>query len=273
MSVPVFPASTVVVLRDAEGGGLEVYMVQRPSHSSFLASAQVFPGGRLEPDDHDECWQALPAVSPHTNRPLAIAAVRELFEEAGLLLARDVATGGMVDLSARERTALFALRSALIDGSRRFSRVCTDEGWRPAVDLLAPYARWVTPHLESRRFDTVFYVTRAPTGQAAEVDGQETVAGRWVRPHVAIAEHAAGQIVLVPPTLMTLVDLKDATTVDDALARAAARPPRAFVPRVLIEAGVRFVLMPGDELYPATEGEALPAPTRYRLDGKIWRAE
>jgi 8-oxo-dGTP pyrophosphatase MutT (NUDIX family) len=273
MSVPVCPAATVIVLRDAGGGGLEVYMVQRPSQSSFLASAQVFPGGRLEPDDHDESWRALPAVSPHTDRPLAIAAVRELFEEAGLLLARDLATGRLVDLSARHSGTLLSLRRALIDGSRRFSHVCVEEGWRPAVDLLVPCSRWVTPHLETRRFDTLFFVTRAPGGQTAAVDGQEAVAGRWVPPHVALAEHAAEQIVLVPPTLRTLIDLTDVANVDAALASAAAHPPRSYIPRVFIEAGTRYVLMPGDELYPAAAGEVLPAPTRYRLHGKIWRAE
>lgn len=273
MSIPAFPASTVVVLRDAEGGGLEVYMVRRPSQSSFLPGAEVFPGGRLEPDDDDTSWQALPGAPAQSDRPLAVAAVRELFEEAGLLLARDEASGTMVDLSARDPAALRALRRALVDGTRRFSQVCLEEGWRPALDQLVPCSRWVTPHLERRRFDTLFYVARAPEGQTAEADGQEAVAGRWIRPQDAVDEHGAGHIVLVPPTLKTLVDLRDVRSVEAALATAAANPVRTYAPRVFIEAGTRFVLMPGDEFYPVTDAEAMPPPTRYRLDGTIWRAD
>ena len=271
MSVPVFPASTVVVLRDAEGGGIEVYMVQRPSRSSFLADAHVFPGGRVEPDDHDASWQALPGAPGPTDRSAAIAAVRELFEEAGLLVARDAGTGELVDLATRAEADVLSLRHALIGGSRLFSRACADEGWQPAIDLLTPCSRWVTPHVERRRFDTMFYVTRAPGGQIATVDGQEAVAGRWVRPEVAVADHAAGRLLLVPPTLKTLADLAGAATVDAALADAGARPPRTYAPRVFIEAGARFLLMPGDELYPAPDGEAADAPRRYRLDGNVWK--
>jgi 8-oxo-dGTP pyrophosphatase MutT (NUDIX family) len=273
MSVPALPASTVIVLRDADGGGLEVYMVQRPAQSSFLAGAHVFPGGRVEPDDHDEAWRTLPGRLRRDHRPHAIAAVRELFEEAGLLLAYDAGTDRPVDLSARDQAALASSRADLIRGSRRFSRACADEGWWPAIDLLGPYSRWITPHVERRRFDTMFYVTRAPAGQVASVDGQEAVAGRWVRPHVAIGEQVDGRIVLAPPTLQTLMELSDAAGADAVLAAAAARTPRTYAPRVLVEAGTRFVLLPGDELYPAPEDEALAGPTRYRLDGKIWRAE
>jgi 8-oxo-dGTP pyrophosphatase MutT (NUDIX family) len=273
MSIPVFPASTVVVLRDAEGGGLEVYMVRRPAQSSFLADADVFPGGRVEPDDHDEAWATLASPSPSGHRPNEVAAVRELFEEAGLLLARSAATGSLVDFGSGADATALAVRSALIDGSRRFSDVCAEAGWRLALDLLTPCSRWVTPHLERRRFDTMFYVTRAPAGQTATVDGQEAVAGRWVRPAVAVAEHADGRILLVPPTLKTLVDLADAPDVAAALTATAAQPLRTYAPRVFIEAGARYVLMHGDALYPAPGGEARRGPTRYRLDGRVWRAE
>lgn len=273
MSVPALPASTVIVLRDAEGGGLEVYMVRRPSQSSFLAGAHVFPGGRLEPDDRDEVWRALPGAPARDHRPHAIAAVRELFEEAGLLLARDIGSDPLVDLAARGEAEVLALRAALIDGSRRFSRVCAEQGWQPALDLLEPYARWITPHVERRRFDTMFYVTRAPAGQTASVDGQEAVAGRWVRPHLAVAEQLEGHIVLAPPTLKTLVDLSEVADVDSALSAAASRPPRTYAPHVFIEAGQRFLLLPGDELYPAALDVALPPPTRFRFDGTRWQAE
>jgi 8-oxo-dGTP pyrophosphatase MutT (NUDIX family) len=273
MSIPALPASTVVVLRDAEGGGTEVYMVQRPVQSSFLGGAHVFPGGRLEPDDHDAAWHALPGVPQRDHRPHAIAAIRELFEEAGLLIARDAGTGELVDLATRAEADILSLRNALIAGSRLFSRVCADEGWQPAIDLLVPCSRWITPHLERRRFDTMFYVTMAPAGQTAAVDGQETVAGRWIRPEQAVSEQLDGRIILAPPTLKTLMDLSDARDVGAALRAVAAHPPRTYAPRIFIEAGTRYVLMPGDALYPAPEGEAVAAPTRYRLHGKVWRAE
>jgi 8-oxo-dGTP pyrophosphatase MutT (NUDIX family) len=206
------------------------------------------------------------------HRPYAIAAVRELFEEAGLLLAREAGSDRPVDLAARGEAEVLALRAALIDGSRRFSQVCAEQGWQPALDLLAPYARWITPHLERRRFDTMFYVTRAPARQTATVDGQEAISGRWVRPRLAVTEQLAGHIVLVPPTLRTLVDLSDVADVESALRAVAGRPPRTYAPHVFIEAGERFVLLPGDELYPAPPDVALPPPTRFRLDGKHWQA-
>ena len=275
MAAAVSPAATVLVVRDAAGGGVEVYMVRRPDRSSFLSGAHVFPGGRVEPEDEDRAWEERcgpqPADWPSgTSLAHGIAAIRELFEEAGLLLVRDDAgeLPGAQDLTDPTTTAT---RERLIVGGG-FLDECKARGWWPAVDRLTPLSRWITPEMEQRRFDTLFFVTVAAAGQVAEIDGREAVAGGWLRPDEAVSQHLAGAISLAPPTLRTLEDLAGATTADEVIARARRGPFRSIAPRLFVEGGLRWLLLPGDELYPSDAPAALPSPTRFVLDGPRWRS-
>jgi 8-oxo-dGTP pyrophosphatase MutT (NUDIX family) len=276
MAAVVFPAATVVVVRNATAGGVEVYMVRRPDRSSFLSGAHVFPGGRVEPQDEDPAWEERCGVAgwerpPGTFLAHAVAVVRELFEEAGLLLVQD-ASGAMPGGDHLDERAVRA-REQLIEGTSTFLEACRSNGWWPAVDRLAPLSRWITPEMERRRFDTVFYVASAPAGQVACIDNREAVAGAWFRPQQAVSEHLAGTMSLAPPTLRTLEDLADVATADEAIARAWREPFRTIAPRLFVERGVRRLLLPGDVLYPVDASAALRPPTRFVLDAGRGRSE
>lgn len=295
MTATPHPAATIVLLRDAPDG-LQTFMVRRPDTASFLAGAQVFPGGRVDPADGDPAWSdaATWPSGPDALRPgrdpvaraALVAAVRELFEEAGVLLARpvhpcaptdgapaDVASGDGL-LGAREEAALSAARPQVHGGSTALLDVCRRARWRLALDWLLPMCRWVTPPIESRRFDTRFFLAQAPRDQAAAADGVEAVAGTWVRPTDALAAHQAGTVTLWPPTLRTIEDLAACASVEAARALTRDTPFRVIAPRVFVEAGRRFLLLPGDPLAPVRAArDALPPPTRFVEVSGRWVSE
>jgi 8-oxo-dGTP pyrophosphatase MutT (NUDIX family) len=223
--VPVRDAATVAVLRDAPAG-LEVYMLQRSSAAVFSPSAHVFPGGALDDDDRDEAMQQWcgPINRDHAV-PLAyfVAAIRESFEEAGLLLACG-ADGEIVRLDDPEVHERFALhRKAMHAGQRSFGAVCDEEGLVLAVDRLVPFGHWVTPKGAPRRFDTRFFATRAPEHQEASSDEIETTSGLWIRPIDALRANDRDEIELILPTRRSLEMLSEFTNVDRALSGLGQR--------------------------------------------------
>jgi 8-oxo-dGTP pyrophosphatase MutT (NUDIX family) len=277
-----FPAATVVLLRDGASNAqaLEVFLVERPATAAFMARAHVFPGGRVDPGDRDERLLAVadgvaslapgPAGDdPGVLAPHGIAAVRELFEEAGVLLARCRGTPGGGSPAPAE---LASARAALRSGASDFATLCLERGWRPALDRLAPLAHWVTPVPERRRFDTRFFVAALPSGQEAAADGVEAVSGRWVTPHLACAHYDAGVLSLAPPTVRTLDDLSARSSVADAIAWARARPHVRVMPHPVHRDGRLWLVLPGDPLYPDHEGPGLRPPTRYVEVAGRWRA-
>ncbi len=202
--VPVRDAATVALLRDGDAG-LEVFMLQRSHAAVFSPSAHVFPGGALDDSDrrHDD--------------PFRVAAIRESFEEAGLLLAR-TATGDMLRLDDPSTAERFALhRKAMITGDRAFGDVCDEEQLTPACDDLVPFGHWVTPVGPPRRFDTRFFTARAPEHQEGVHDEVETIAGMWARPDDVLRGHRRGEIELILPTMRSLETLAAFDGVDDAL--------------------------------------------------------
>jgi len=272
------PASTVVLLRDvvAARTGLETFLMQRPGGASFMAHAHVFPGGRVESDDLDPRWEARCAgtdairrrwtetAPPEALLAHAVAAVRELFEEAGVLLGRD-ASGRL--LVGDGEAALRDARTA-IEAGARFHEVCEARGWRLALDLLVPLAHWVTPATEPRRFDTRFYLAPLPPGQEATACRRETVAGDWVTPTDALARHARGEITLAPPTHRTLDDLAACADMEAARSLASGLPYVRIEPRAHREGDETWLLLPGDPLYPAPPGAGLRPPTRFVAAGR-----
>lgn len=185
-------------------------MVRRSSALAFAAGAYVFPGGRLEPADRLLAGPEGPDGSDRPDRlvrALAVTAVRECFEEAGLLLARRAEgpeAGAAFVPDDEERGVLATLRRQLNAGEVDFPGVCRRMRVTPAADRLRLVARWVTPPGQTRRFDTRFFVTRAPSGQTLVVDGAEIVGGEWLSPRTALARAAAGEMVLVLPTRRNL---------------------------------------------------------------------
>lgn len=280
------PASTVIVLRPRprRARGFETYLVQRTSGASFLPGAHVFPGGRVDAHDAMLAWtgqvDGLPALEARAAGerreallPHAIAAVRELFEEAGLLLARPTPDGEWARTPDAERRGRLAHhRRAMCDGLRLFAEVCTELGCRLALDELAPWARWITPEVEPRRFDTWFFLAMAPADQIPSAHAVETAGGCWLTPADALDRFAAGTLALAPPTLRTLEELAVFARAEDVFRAAPARSLAPVLPRLVEEDGRRYLVLPGDPAYGTSDPPVVAGPTRFVYDGRAWRS-
>jgi 8-oxo-dGTP pyrophosphatase MutT (NUDIX family) len=264
------PSSTVILLRDAPGGtGFSVLMLERHGSIAF-PGAHAFPGGVVDPHDAaapgaslpgDQRWAA-PGEGdrPPGALPYWVAAVRELFEEVGILLA---AREGRT-IAGPLHDALLALRGRL-HGAEALAHVLGDAGLVPATDQLRYFARWITPVGNPRRWDTRFLVGRLPDGQEPCVDGTETVSCAWFTPAEALDAYAAGRIQLIPPTVRTLDDLARFATVDAVLADAAGRIVRAVTPEIVHAGGEPAIR------YPENTGRTDVPPRRLVLRDGRWR--
>ena len=263
------PAATVALVRDTSRG-LEVLMLLRNYQSGFMPGTHVFPGGALDAADHAVELHALCAGldDAAASRALGvergglaywIAAVRESFEEAGLLLAYD-AGGALVSLDNEAGGGRFrSHRDALNAGEREFSAMLRSEGLRLAADRLLYFSNWITPVGALRRYDTRFFLALAPERQLAAHDNREAIDHAWLRPAEALDRLASGGIKMRTPTVKTLeqfADYSTATALSAALSaalRAQPRPP-AILPRLKLDGGR---LLPGDPGYedPAPAGK------------------
>lgn len=275
-----------MVLRDDPAGGApDVFMVRRHQGTAFMGGAFVFPGGRVDARDRDTadarwCDAAELAAARFPDLPAAdaigyhVAAIRELFEEAGVLLARD-AGGRFVSLADAAAHARFTTYRRELHAERCTLREVVDkEHLRLALDALVPWSHWVTPPMETtRRFDTRFFLARAPEHQAPAHDETETTAGVWISAAAAIARSRADEIMLPPPTWTTLRELEPFARVDAALAHAQRRPIVRREPMFLEQDGVQMLLLPGDPLNPELLVEDMPLETRFVFESEgIWRA-
>lgn len=257
-------AASLVLLRDGSAG-LEVLLLRRHADSRVMGGVHVFPGGKLDPTDcSPDALAALdlaaeqllarcdePALTPEKAAGLHLAALRETFEEAGLLLAESA--------DAEARQAL-ADRQA---GGEALADAMAALGLRWQASAILPWSRWITPRhpASGAAFDTRFFLARLPAGQEARHDGYETTEAVWLAPRQALTLHAEHRLELVPPQLMSLVKLARHTTVDSAWNEAlAARPPR-IQPEASEVDGERLLYLPGDPLHSVRE-RALPGPTR-----------
>jgi 8-oxo-dGTP pyrophosphatase MutT (NUDIX family) len=251
--VPARPAATVVILRDG-GEGIEAFMVVRHHAIDFAAGALVFPGGKVDPDDADEGWGVLAPVSATPPmRPGYVAAARESFEEAGLMLARR--QGAQSLLSAVETHELVDRhRANLIAGKICFLDIVRREQLTLATDLLVPFAHWITPEGVPKRFDTHFLLVAAPVNQLGAHDGSESIEGLWIRPQLALAAAEAGARTLVFATQMNLTKLARHATVADAIAAARASPVVTVTPQVeRLSGGRRRLRIPAEAGYGVSE--------------------
>jgi 8-oxo-dGTP pyrophosphatase MutT (NUDIX family) len=266
---PIRDASTVIVLREADQG-LETFLLCRHHQSGFLGGAHVFPGGKVDSSDGAPSWRAridrsteeitegLGESDAEVGLGLLVAAVRETFEEAGVLLA---STASDVDLVAtRER----------LHGGASFSALANDIDMKIDSTALTPYARWITPKVETHRFDTRFYIAVLPEGQTASHDGTETTSATWLRPARAIDDMIAGRIKLAPPTVRTLQCLAQFDDASSLIADALSRKPPLVRPRVVTSEDGWFLALPGDPEHPESEA-VLPGATRMVFDGGAWR--
>lgn len=226
-AVKVRDAATVMLVREG-AQGLEVLLMRRASGHAFMADRWVFPGGRVDARDADEALEgALSqpfeaaeglAEDEHAARAILIAALREVFEETGMMLATfaDAADddASLAAISGAEPERWQRWRRELDAGSVSmvaFLKTLHEVTGRPVrldAAALCYYARWITPDFESRRYDTRFFVARAPVSQRAQVDARELVESRWFGPTEAIEAYRKGEILLAPPTLCVLEDLQ-----------------------------------------------------------------
>lgn len=229
---PVAPkrAATVVLLRDG-GDGLEAYTIRRVASMAFASGMHAFPGGAVDPRDADgelawvgptpaEWAERLGLEDEAAARAMVCAAVRETFEESGVLLAGADADTVVGDVSGTEwETA----RQALVDRTLAFSDFLASHGLALRGDLLAGWARWITPEFEPRRYDTCFFLAALPAAQRTRDVGGEADRVAWVKPAEAVARNRAGEMAMLPPTVVTLAQLSGEATVAAALRAAADR--------------------------------------------------
>ena len=270
---PIRPASTLVLCRDGKRG-LEIYMLRRSSRSSFMANVMVYPGGALEPGDR--VLASTPEVggkrllwNDSELRALAIAGIREAYEEAGVLCA---------DFRQAPSTEVLRdARSSLLDGSVGFEEVLRTLGALLRLDDVWYFARWVTPNWETKRFDARFFLVEAPRDQVASSDERETEVGAWLTPQGAIDAYERGELILSPPTWSTLMDLRGCRDVSAARVFAQRALPSPILPHMTEMYASKVVLLPGDEAYPEgldprvdTALRAAPSRTRIHIvDGRF----
>jgi 8-oxo-dGTP pyrophosphatase MutT (NUDIX family) len=244
---PIRPAASVILARDT-GTGFEILMLRRTANAAFAGGMYVFPGGRVDADDHLHAYDdirrgpdASQAAQQHALgmewRGFWIAGIRESFEEAGLLLAYDE-SGALLDLhppAMRER--FDSHRRALNAGRTTLDVICRRERLALAVDRMHFYNRWITPEGRPRRFDTRFFVAEAPPKQLGRHDEAETVDSLWITPAAALERNAAGQFGLMSVTERQLAILAEYATAD-ALHRAmtAQRPFPIYRPVLSVAA-------------------------------------
>jgi 8-oxo-dGTP pyrophosphatase MutT (NUDIX family) len=261
------PAATVVLLRDAAGGGVEVYLLRRVMSMAFAAGMYAFPGGSVDPRDSDVHEQWIGAESASWARwlsapeelavGLVCAAVRETFEESGVLLAGGSDTDVVADTTSDEWEVD---RHALLARSQSLSGMLARRGLRLRADLLRPWAHWITPEFEERRYDTRFFVAALPAGQLTRDVGGEADRVVWLSARDAVDRCLAGELGMLPPTLVTLAEIAEFDSVADVLAADRSTELYPKTPRAqLAMAGFRL-LMPGDPDYETGGEPGYPGP-------------
>lgn len=237
------PAATVVVLRDG-AAGLEALLLRRHPRSGFVPGAWVFPGGRVDRADAETASHERVlglARDAHPAPPFWTAALRELFEETGVLLARD--ENGAWSADARSDSTLESHRMALMDGAASLHDVL--ESGRLTLDVgpMVHIAHWVTPVVEPRRYDTHFFAAALPEGRSARVDPREMTESLWIDPASALQRFLAGELPMVFPTVRTLESLAAYPATADALRGYRGAKVERILPRLVrTETGVTIVV-------------------------------
>ena len=251
-SVPVRPASTAIILRDG-AAGMDVFMVVRHHQIDFASGAFVFPGGKVDPQDEEYVRDNNFGVSESgPNSSYWIAAIRETFEEAGLVLARKRNEGDIVDANEAHRLVV-EHRADILDGKLTFPDLLKMNDLRPALELMVPFAHWITPSTQPKRFDTHFFLVAAPVRQTGAHDGTEAVEGVWTTPKQALADADAGRRIMLPPTRLNLEKLAQDDRVEDAVARARSSKVVTVLPRVEKVDGGRKLHLPIEAGYGISE--------------------
>ncbi len=249
-------AATVLLLRDGTPG-LEVYLLRRTKGMPFAGGMTAYPGGGVDPRDADTeigwagpppaQWAADFGCEERLARELVCAAVRETFEEAGVLLAGPAEGAVVPDVSGDDWEEQ---RQALLNHDLSLTELLAGRGLVLRSDLLRPFAHWITPPMESRRYDTKFFVAALPAGQEARDVSGEADEAAWLAPAAALEEHHAGSRPMLPPTSHTLAQLSRFPDVAAALAGCPPDRMEPIMPAFEQTAEGRFAVLPNGERVP-----------------------
>ena len=253
---PTRDSATVMLVRDG-AAGLEVFMLERHLNSDFAGGAYVFPGGTIDPRDLDaeaagyldgpSVAEAAARIDAPNDRALGfyLCAIRETFEEAGVLLAhRDGEPVRFDDDAEEKRFAVYRDEFNARGGS--LATLAKEEGLRYSGDLLHYYARWITPEFAPKRYDARFFVATMLAGQSPLHDDVETTASTWIRPVDALSRAAEGLFSIIFPTRKTLESLVGFATAGEVIASTHGKEIPALLPKVVLSDGQPKVVLPGD---------------------------
>jgi 8-oxo-dGTP pyrophosphatase MutT (NUDIX family) len=241
-----YAAATILIVRDGPDG-LEVLMVERHANIGFAGGALVWPGGKIDPADFDAGWlDAATGLTDHEEdeRAARVGAIREAYEECGLLLATRNGTP-----VGEQALSLTNMRQRVDKDASLFQPLVRGHGLTLSTHDLHPFARWIPPPALHKRFDTRFYLTAVPQGQAPVQDGTEAVDIIWIRPRDALAQLAAGTRKIIFPTARNLELLALSNSVEQAFTDLATRP-QGIVQPVIEDGALRIRTDLG---YPVTE--------------------
>jgi 8-oxo-dGTP pyrophosphatase MutT (NUDIX family) len=270
-------AATIILLRDKKPRGFEVFLLKRHEKSSFMGGNFVYPGGRVDREDgsleicsfskgmtFDEAQKILGGtISPEESIAHWIAGIRELFEEAGVLLAYDQ-QGNLFQIRNQEEPEKFLrYREFLHSGRTTVCQMAQEENLLFALDQLHYYAHWITPEARSERFDTRFFLACHPEGQEANYDQRETIAELWITPQKALEGNLKGEVILSPPTLKTLEDLSRFESIDEVFSSLKTKDIRPILPVLTkVESGALLVF-PWDPEYEIFQKREIPSPINH----------
>ncbi len=249
------PAATILMLRDGPSG-LETFMVVRHHQIDFASGALVFPGGKIDEGDlHVREYCDGIDDADDTTLALRAGAIREAFEECGILLARPEGDSHLV--SGKRLAELDKYRDPLNAGEISLAEFLKREQLRLACDLLQHFAHWITPEMMPKRFDTHFYLAAAPADHLAIHDGHESVDSIWITPEAALAGNQDGTYTIIFPTRLNVEMLDESRTVDDAMIMARERDIVPVLPWTEQREDGNYICIPTDAGY-AVSAEKMP---------------
>lgn len=277
-------SATVILVRENQAGSWEVFLAHRHRSQSFMAGAYVFPGGQVDASDSDPGLSNYiatvenfnprgllnePGLPPEMAQSLFVCAIRETFEETGVLFAR---TGGnFLQLNSGQNSGRFSLyRRELNLRNIRLQDILSKEDIFLALDALVPYAHWITPEIMPKRFSTRFFLARLPEGQSAITDSDELTDFLWVTPKEALQKHLKKEISLMPPTLKTIDELAAFPDLDELFAQTRQRTIYPILPQPTDN----FLKLPHDPEYGIAEYKQPPRPSeasRLIVADGIWK--
>ncbi len=276
MITPPKRAATVILLRDCDLEGFKVLLLKRHEKSSFMGGNYVFPGGRVDLEDGsleacalakgvtaEQAYRMLgEALTPEESIAHWIAGIRELFEEAGILLAYDRDQNLLHLKKPEERKRLENYRNLLQKKERSICQIASEMGILFALDQLHYCAHWITPEARTLRFDTRFFLARYPEGQEASFDQKETIAEVWLTPKQALEENLKGKVALSPPTLQIIEDLSRYNHLEDVFNSFSKREIKPILP-VLKNLGGEVLVFPWDPEYEVFKRGEIPSSINH----------